>query len=169
MAAKKTPTSKPATTAPKKASKAATKKAPTASGAVLLSSGNPQIPMGDGDGPVQAYIAAMPGWKRGVGERIDALVTRLVPRPHKCVKWNTPFFGVDGNGWFMSMYCYTKTVQLSFFRGTALKPMPPKASKVAGVRYVDISEADADGDALEKTLEGWVRQAAAMPGVVPWA
>jgi hypothetical protein len=133
---------------------------------VLLSGGNPQIPKGDGDGPVQAYIAAMPGWKRDVGRCIDALITEAVPGVRKAVKWNSPFYGVDGpdgdKGWFLSFHCFTRYVKVSFFRGAALDPVPPGASKQAGVRYLDIHEAapfDAAG------FMDWIRQASRLPGV----
>jgi hypothetical protein len=128
----------------------------------LLSGGNPQIPKGDGDGPVQSYIAAMPGWKRSLGEHLDALIARTVPDVHKAVKWNQPFYGVEGDdGWFMAFRCYTSYVQLQFFRGTSLDPVPPKASKHAEVRYLDIHEEDALDDAQ---LGSWIEQASALPG-----
>jgi hypothetical protein len=127
----------------------------------LLSGGNPQIPKGEGDGPVQDYIAAMPGWKRPLGERIDRVVTKTVKDLHKAVKWNQPWYGIEGDGWFMSFRCYTKYVQLAFFRGTSLDPEPPKASKHPEVRYLDIHEDDALD---EKLLRSWVEQAAALPG-----
>lgn len=126
----------------------------------LLSSGNPQIPKGDGDGPVQQYIAAMPSWKRAVGEELDAMVARLVPEVRKAVRWNTPFYGVEGQGWFFTMYCYKKKVQVGFLNGANLEPMPPKASKSGDVRYLDLFE----GDALPDELEDWIRQGAALPG-----
>jgi hypothetical protein len=126
----------------------------------LLSGGNPQIPKGDGDGPVQAYIAAMPEWKRDLGERLDALIVRTVPGVHKAVKWNQPFYG-KGEGWFMAFRCYTKYVQLQFFRGTSLDPVPPKASKHDEVRYLDIHE---DDELDEKQLRSWIKQAAKLPG-----
>ena len=127
----------------------------------LLSGGNPQIPKGEGDGPVQDYIAAMPDWKRPLGERIDALVTKAVPKVHKAVKWNQPFYGVDDEGWFMAFRCYTKFGQLQFFRGTSLDPVPPKASKHPEGRYLDIHE---DDELDEKRLRSWIKQAAALPG-----
>ncbi|MBP2366506.1 DUF1801 domain-containing protein [Pseudonocardia parietis] len=127
----------------------------------LLSGGNPQIPKGEGDGPVQSYIAAMPGWKRDVGKRIDDLIVHAVPQVHKAVKWNQPFYGVRGEGWFLSLRCFTKYVQLQFLRGTSLDPVPPKASKHREVRYLDIHE----GDRLdEEQLRSWVEQAAELPG-----
>lgn len=128
---------------------------------VLLSSGNPQIAKGDGDAPVQAYIAAMPGWKSDLGRRIDALVSHIVPGVEKAVKWNTPLYGNAGDGWFLAMYCYTKHVQITFFEGQALTPIPPGASKTADVRYLKIHE----GEALdEKQFTEWVRQASSLPG-----
>jgi len=127
----------------------------------LLSGGNPQIPKGEGDAPVQAYIAAMPGWKRGLGERLDALITRTVPDVQKAVKWNQPFFGNEGDGWFVAFRCYTKYVQLQFFRGSSLDPPPPKASKHAEVRYLDVHE---DDDLDEAQLVAWIEQARRLPG-----
>ena len=133
----------------------------TAATTKLLSGGNPQIAKGDGDGPVQAYIAAMPGWKRGVGERVDALVMRTVPDARKAVKWNSPFYGLEGNGWFLSLHCYTRYVRLAFFRGAGLKPPPPGTSKLPNVRYLDIREDDAFDDVR---LADWLAQAACLPG-----
>ncbi len=131
---------------------------------VLLSGGNPQIPKGDGDGPVQAYIAAMPGWKREVGRRLDALIERNVPGVRKAVKWNSPFYGIEGQGWFLGVHCFTRYVKLAFFRGTSLSPMPPVESKDPATRYVHIHEHD---EMDEELLGNWVRQAAALPGWVP--
>ena len=130
----------------------------------LLSGGNPQIAKADGDAPVRAYIAAMPGWKRDVGRRLDALIERTVPGVHKAVKWNTPFYGVEGRGWFLDFHTFTKFVKVAFFRGTSLRPVPPGESKVDGVRYLDIHEDDAFDEAQ---LATWIRQAAALPGWVP--
>jgi hypothetical protein len=127
----------------------------------LLSGGNPQIPKGDGDGPVQDYIAAMPGWKRNIGERLDALVERTVPDAAKAVKWNQPFYGREGDGWFLAFRCYTRYVQLQFFRGSSLEPQPPKASKHPEVRYLDIHEDDALDEAQ---LVSWIEQASELPG-----
>ena len=127
----------------------------------LLSGGNPQIPKGEGDGPVQAYIAAMPEWKRALGERLDGLITRTVPGVHKAVKWNQPFYGHDGDGWFLAFRCYTRYVQLQFFRGTSLDPVPPKASKHDEVRYLDIH---GDDDLDEHQLVSWIEQASNLPG-----
>ena len=133
----------------------------TAGKPALLAGGNPRIAMAEGDAPVQAYIAAMPGWKRDVGRRLDALVARAVPGVRKAVKWNSPFYGVAGQGWFLSFHCFTKYVKVTFFRGAALSPLPPGASKHKDVRYLDIREDDAVDQAQ---LVDWIRQAAALPG-----
>src|SRR6476660_8902013 len=106
----------------------------------LLAGGNPQIAKADGDAPVQAYIAAMPGWKRDVGRRLDALIGRAVPGVRKAVKWNSPFYGVEGEGWFLNFHCFTNYVKVAFFRGSSLRPVPPGESKQRGVRYLDIHE-----------------------------
>ena len=127
----------------------------------LLSGGNPQIPKGDGDAPVQAYIAAMPGWKRDVGRRLDALVEQTVPNVRKAVRWNSPFYGVEGKGWFLSYHCFTKYVKVTFFRGRSLSPMPPVASKQEEVRYFHIYEND---ELDQVTLANWIRQASDLPG-----
>jgi hypothetical protein len=127
----------------------------------LLSGGNPPVPKGAGDQPVRRYIAAMPGWKRSLGERLDALVVRTVPGVHKAVKWNQPFYGHEGEGWFFAFRCYTKYVQLQFFRGASLDPLPPKASKQGDVRYFDIYEGDPVDDEL---LVSWIEQASTLPG-----
>ena len=128
---------------------------------VLLSGGNPQIAKAYGDAPVQAYIAAMPGWKSDVGRRLDALVTRTVPDVNKAVKWNSPFYGVEGQGWFLSVHCFTKYVKVAFFRGASLQPLPPGYSKQKEVRYLDIREDDEIDDAQ---LAAWVEQASQLPG-----
>jgi hypothetical protein len=128
---------------------------------ILLSGGNPQIAKGYGDAPVQAYIAAMPGWKREVGRRLDALIERTVPGVQKAVKWNSPFYGLEGQGWFASCHCYTRYVKVTFFRGTSLRPVPPGPSKHPEVRYFNIHEADPFDEAL---LADWMRQASALPG-----
>jgi hypothetical protein len=128
---------------------------------VLLSGGNPQIPKGDGDAPVQAYIAAMPGWKRDVGRRLDALIVRTVPTVQKAVKWNSPLYGVEGQGWFLGVHCFTKYVKITFFRGTKLRPLPPGESKMKDIRYLDVHE---DEEIDEKLLAGWIRQASKLPG-----
>jgi hypothetical protein len=129
----------------------------------LLTGGNPQIPKGEGDEPVQAYIAAMPGWKRSLGERLDELIVRTVPHVHKAVKWNRPFYGHEGEGWFLAFRCYTKYVQLQFLRGDSFDPLPPKASKHKHneVRYFDIHE---DEDLDEDQLVSWIEQASNLPG-----
>jgi hypothetical protein len=141
--------------------KAATEKAATEKAPRLLAGGNPQIPKGEGDGPVQDYIAAMPGWKRELGEHLDELIVRTVPGVRKAVKWNQPFYGAQGEGWFMAFRCFTKYVQLAFFRGTSLDPPPPKGSAHPEVRYLDIHE---DDDVDERQLVSWIEQASALPG-----
>lgn len=130
----------------------------------LLSGGNPQIAKADGDAPVQAYIAAMPGWKRAVARRLDALIVRVVPDVRKAVRWNSPFYGVEGQGWFLGLHTFTHYVKVAFFRGASLRPLPPGASKVEGTRYLDIHEDEALDEA---TLVSWVKQAAALPGWDP--
>jgi hypothetical protein len=127
----------------------------------LLAGGNPQIPKGEGDAPVQAYIAAMPGWKREIGQRLDALIVRAVPGVHKAVKWNSPFYGVADQGWFLSVHCFTKYVKVAFFRGTSLRPVPPGESKSKDTRYLDIHEGDPFDEAQ---LTDWVKQASQLPG-----
>jgi hypothetical protein len=131
------------------------------SGDRLLAGGNPQIPKGEGDGPVLAYIAAMPGWKRAVGERLDQIVVDTVPAVHKAVKYNQPFYGNEGDGWFFAFRCFTNHVQLQFFRGSSLDPEPPKAAKHPEVRYLDLRETDE----LDGTqLTAWIEQASQLPG-----
>jgi hypothetical protein len=128
---------------------------------VLLSGGNPQIAKADGDAPVQAYIAAMPNWKRDVGKRLDSLIGQNVPNVRKAVKWNSPLYGIEGQGWFLGFHVFTRYVKVTFFRGTSLRPVPPGASKHKDVRYIDIRE----GDELDETqMANWVKQAAALPG-----
>lgn len=146
----------------KVAQKVATKRVATKP--KLLSGGNPQIAKGDGDAPVRAYIAAMPGWKRDLGRRLDALIVSTVPTVRKAVKWNSPFYGIEGQGWFLNFHCFTKYVKVAFFRGSSLRPMPPGESKDKHVRYLDIYEHD---QLDEAQLAKWVRQAAAIPGWVP--
>ena len=126
----------------------------------LLSGGNPQIAKGEGDAPVKAYIAAMPGWKRDVGKRLDALIARTVPKVQKAVKWNSPFYGVEGKGWFLSFHVFTHYVKVTFFRGASLRPVPPGESKHEDVRYLDIREDGFD----EAQMAKWVKKAAALPG-----
>ena len=131
----------------------------------LLSGGNPQIPKGDGDAPVQAYIAAMPGWKQDIGRKLDALVTKSVPGVQKAVRWNSPFYGVEGRGWFLGTHCLTKYVKVTFFRGLSLKPIPPGGTPKSGdARWLDIYE---DYGFDEKQMTAWIKQAAALPGWVP--
>jgi hypothetical protein len=130
----------------------------------LLAGGNPQIAKADGDAPVQAYIAAMPGWKRDVGRRLDALLVRTVPNVRKAVKWNSPFYGIDGKGWFLSLHCFTKYVKVAFFRGTSLHPLPPGESTHEDVRYLDIHE---DDQLDEELVARWIRQASELPGWEP--
>jgi hypothetical protein len=143
----------------KKASPGASKAKPVK----LLSGGNPQIAKAVGDTPVQAYIAAMPGWKSDVGRRLDALIEHAVPNVRKAVKWNSPFYGVEGQGWFLGLHCFTKYIKVAFFRGTSLRPIPPGASKGKETRYIDIHE---DDQLDEAQLATWVKQAAALLGWV---
>ena len=124
-----------------------------------LSGGNPQIPKGEGDAPVQAYIAAMPGWKRDVGRRLDALIVQTVPGVHKAVKWNSPFYGVKDEGWFLSFHCFAKYIKVAFFRGLSLKPVPPVESKSQDTRYFHIPE---DGQFDEAQFAAWVKQASQL-------
>ena len=128
---------------------------------VLLSGGNPQIAKGYGDAPVQAYIAAMPGWKSDVGRRLDTLIVRAVPGVSKAVKWNSPFYGLQGQGWFLSLHCFAKYIKVAFFRGTSLNPVPPGESKQKDVRYFHIHEND---ELDEVQFAGWVKQASQLPG-----
>jgi hypothetical protein len=128
---------------------------------VLLSGGNPQIAKADGDAPVQAYIAAMPGWKRDLGKRLDALIERNVPNVRKAVKWNSPMYGIEGQGIFLSFHVFKRYIKVTFFRGSSLRPVPPGASKHKDVRYLDIHEND---DLDEAQMVTWVKQAAALPG-----
>jgi hypothetical protein len=133
-----------------------------AGGPVLLSGGNPQIAKGCGDAPVQAYIAAMPGWKRDVGRRLDDLIERAAPGVQKAVKWNSPFYGMDGQAWFLGLHCYARYIKVAFFRGALLQPVPPVASKTAETRYVHLHEADVLDEAL---MADWIAQASRLPGV----
>jgi hypothetical protein len=145
---------KPRKVAPKSQSRKAAKPK-------LLSGGNPQIAKAYGDAPVQAYIAAMPGWKRDVGRRLDALIVRTVPDVYKAVKWNSPFYGIEGQGWFLGIHCFTKYIKVAFFRGTSLRPVPPGASRQKEVRYLDIHE---DDPLDESQFTDWVKQASQLPG-----
>ena len=145
---------KPRKTAPKSQSRKVAKPA-------LLAGGNPQIAKADGDAPVQAYIAAMPGFKRDVGRRLDALIVRTVPGVRKAVKWNSPFYGIEGQGWFLSFHCFTTYVKVAFFRGASLRPVPPGESKSKDTRYLDIHE---DDQLDEAQFAAWVKQASQLPG-----
>jgi hypothetical protein len=127
---------------------------------VLLTGGNPQIAKGDGDAPVQAYIGAMPGWKRDVGKDLDALISRRVPKVRKAVKWNSPFYGIEGQGWFLSFHVFTRYVKVTFFRGTSLRPVPPGGSQPEA-RWIDIHEGE---EFDEAQMAKWVKQAVAIPG-----
>ena len=131
----------------------------------LLSGGNPQIAKADGDAPVQAYIAAMPGWKSNLGKRLDALIVRNVPNVRKAVKWNSPFYGIDGKGWFLSFHVFTRYVKVIFFNGASLQPAPPGGTpKSKDSRWIDIYEED---ELDEAQLASWVKQAAKLPGWTP--
>jgi hypothetical protein len=131
---------------------------------IVLAGGNPRIAKADGDAPVQAYIAAMPGWKRDLGKRLDALIVRNVPNVRKAVKWNSPLYGIEGQGWFLGIHTFTRYVKVAFFRGTSLRPVPPGASKTKDTRYIDIHE----GDELDEAqMATWLKQAVTLPGWVP--
>lgn len=160
----KKPTKVAKKAAPKRAAAKVTSKLAkprkTAAKPVLLSGGNPQIAKGYGDAPVQAYIAAMPGWKSDVGKRLDALIARAVPGVRKAVKWNSPFYGVEEHVWFLSFHVFAKYIKVAFFRGTSLRPVPPGASKQKDVRYLDIHEGELD----EAQFADWVKQASKLPG-----
>ena len=127
----------------------------------LLSGGNPQIPKGDGNAPVQAYIAATPGWKHNVGRSLDTLIARTVPEVRKAVRWNSPFFGIENQGWFLSFHCFTKYIKVTFLNGASLRPVPPVESKHEDVRYFHIHE---DDQLDEELLASWIRQASELPG-----
>jgi hypothetical protein len=127
----------------------------------LLAGGNPQIAKGDGDAPVQAYIAAMPGWKRDVGAHLDGLIARTVPNVRRAVRWNSPFYGIEGQGWFLSYHCFTKYIKVVFLRGTSLNPLPPVESKDPNTRYYHIHE---DEEIDEGLLAKWIKQASDTPG-----
>lgn len=157
MPAKKKSTSKAAPKAPAKAMTKAGRKPK------LLAGGNPQIAKADGDVPVQAYIDSMPGWKRNLGRRLDAIIERAVPGVHKAVKWNSPLYGVPDEGFFLGIHCFTKYVKIAFFRGTSLRPMPPGESKSGDTRYLDIRE---DEPLDEAQFAAWVKQASKQPGWV---
>ena len=138
-----------------------TKESGEAAEPVLLSGGNPQIAKADGDAPVQAYIAAMPGWKSDVGRRLDSVVARTVPDARKAVRWNSPFYGLEGQGWFLNFHCFAKYVKVAFFSGTSLDPLPPGESKDENVRYLNIYE---DDPFDEQQFAAWVKQASQLPG-----
>ncbi|WP_420970936.1 DUF1801 domain-containing protein [Bradyrhizobium sp. B120] len=127
----------------------------------LLAGGNPQIAKGYGDAPVQAFIAAMPGWKRDVGRKLDALIVRTIPGVHKAVKWNSPLYGIEGDGWFLGIHVFTRYVKVAFFRGASLHPVPPGESKQQHTRYLDIHEND---ELDEAQFTAWVKQASQLPG-----
>ena len=132
---------------------------------VLLSGGNPQIAKADGDAPVQQYIAAMPGWKSDLGRRLDALIVQCVPNVRKAVRWNSPFYGVEGQGWFLSFHCFTRYVKVTVFAGASLTPIPPGGTpKSKEARWIDLHEADPFDEAL---LQSWIQQAANLPGWIP--
>ena len=152
---------KPTTKAAKPRKTAAKPQSRKTAKLVLLSGGNPQIAKGYGDAPVQASIAAMPGWKSGVGRRLDALIMRTVPGVHKAVKYNSPLYGVEGEGWFLGIHVFTKYVKVAFFRGASLRPLPPGKSKQKEVRYLDVHE---DDKLDEAQLVAWVKQASQLPG-----
>jgi hypothetical protein len=143
---------------------ARTSRKPASRKPVLLSGGNPQIAKADGDAPVQAYINAIPGWKRDAGRQLDALIVRTVPDVRKAVRWNSPFYGVDGQGWFLSFHCFAKYIKVTLFRGKSLDPLPPVESKDPNTRYFHIHE---DEPMDEKLVASWIRQASKLPGWIP--
>jgi len=144
--------------------KSAANSRPAAAIPVLLAGGNPQIAKADGDAPVQAYIAAMPGWKHDVGRSLDALIVRTVPNAQKAVRWNSPFYGIEGQGWFLNFHCFTNYVKVAFFRGTSLRPLPLGESKQKDTRYLDIHE---NAELDEALVASWIKQASELPGWVP--
>jgi len=149
------------TTSPKTGKRARPNMRSGKAGPKLLAGGNPQIAKGEGDAPVQAYIAAMPGWKREVGLRLDALIVSAAPDVRKAVKWNSPLYGVEGQGWFLGLHCFEKAVKVAFFQGASLNPVPPGESKSEGTRYLDIRE----NDRLDEgQFIAWVEQASRLPG-----
>jgi hypothetical protein len=160
-AAKKTAAKRIATKAAKPRKAAPKSRSGRAAKPALLSGGNPQIAKAYGDAPVQAYIAAMPGWKSDAWRRLDALIARTVPGVHKAVKWNSPLYGVEGQGWFLGVHCFAKYIKVAFFRGASLRPVPPGASKQKEVRYLDIRE---DDRLDEAQFAAWVKQASQLPG-----
>ena len=148
----------------KSAAKTKPKKPQKAGKVVLLSGGNPQIAKAEGDAPVQAYIAAMPGWKSAAGKRLDALIVKAVPKVRKAVKWNSPLYGIEGQGWFLGVHVFARYLKLAFFKGASLEPPPPVASKHPDTRYFHIHE---DDELDDKQLASWMKQAAALPGWIP--
>lgn len=149
---------------PARASRTRKPRAPAAKTVKLLSGGNPQIAKAEGDAPVQAYIAAMPGWKRELGQRLDALIARNAPAARKAVKWNSPFYGIEGRGWFLSFHVFTRYVKVTFFSGKSLSPVPPGGTpKSKDARWIDIHEDGFD----EAQMASWIKQAAALPGWNP--
>jgi hypothetical protein len=153
------PTSKVSSARSARASKTSRSTKVSARKPAVLAGGNPQIAKADGDAPVQTYIEAMPGWKRDVGRRLDALIVRNLPNVRKAVKWNSPFYGLEGHGWFLALHVFTHYVKVTFFRGTSLSPIPPGGTGKEA-RWIDIHEDDLD----EAQMATWVMQAAAMPG-----
>lgn len=148
-------------TAAPKAKRTAREAAPKTKKPALLKGGNPRIAKGEGEAPVKAYIAALSGWKQATAKKLDAAIVRAAPRARKAVKWNSPFYGIDGKGWFLSFHVFTRYIKVAFFRGASLNPPPPGASKTAHTRYLDIHESDALDEAQ---FARWVKQAAALPG-----
>jgi hypothetical protein len=144
---------------PKKSKKST--RSTTSKKVLLLSGGNPQIAKADGDAPVQAYIAAMPGWKRKIGRQLDELIVRTLPKVRKAIKWNSPFYGMEGMGWFLSFHVFTNYIKVAFFSGTSLRPLPPGESKQKTVRYLDIRK---DDQIDETQFASWVKQASKLPG-----
>jgi hypothetical protein len=144
---------------PKKSKKST--RSTTSKKVVLLTGGNPQIAKADGDAPVQAYIAAMPGWKRKIGRQLDDLIVRTLPKVRKAIKWNSPFYGMEGMGWFLSFHVFTNYIKVAFFSGTSLRPLPPGESKQKTVRYLDIRK---DDQIDETQFASWVKQASKLPG-----
>ena len=132
----------------------------TASKPKLLSGGNPQIAKGEGDAPVRAYIAAMPGWKSDAGRRIDPLVTGPCQR-QKGGEVELAVLRRRGPGRFLSFHCFTRYVKVTFFSGAALDPLPPVESKDSNTRYLHVHE---DGKLDEKLLKSWIEQASGLPG-----
>jgi hypothetical protein len=155
---RKAPAKRKAAAKPKRTT---TGKARATANPKLLAGGNPQIPKGDGDAPVQAYIAAMPDWKRDVGKRLDKLIVKNVPKVRKAVRWNSPFYGTEGKGWFLNVHVFAKYVKVTFFDGASLRPAPPGCTPKSGeTRWIDIYEDELD----EVQFAAWVKQASKLPG-----